>query len=1012
MKKILAAILFSLLFVVSAFATQLTVNATTVNNWTFGGSTATIRLYATKTFVTSTGTTVLAGTTSGFYKTISCTVSGTTLNCLSSTIDSTTNASVPTAKFVADLYDQNGRARTRFFEAFSVPTTLGTTITWEQLRVYNSGTQATLPNTYLTAAQTTNLIGTKQDALVSGTTIKTINGSSVLGSGNLTISGSIIETNLAAASDLDTLITTAGANPTNRYHAILSAGITVSAAKVVPANVFIEPKNGSKFTKSGSGTITFQGPGLTDGIPAVVLFSGFTPGNVTWSAALPSVMRPEWFGAVRDGVTDDLTAFSHFYWVSASTIQRTAYIQLSPGNYVLSNTLEMDAPFVMDGMNLQAALWFPRNTTGIVVHAQATKDTSNFVRNATDSKIIGVRLKGSEAILDAGGLSTHTVNVSGLTVTKTSGVDFTGANGISSTMTITVGSKTYTVQSVDSATQVTLYKLPLMVFGTFGLDFVDRNVGDPWPTDGSWAGQTITFGGQTKTITAITADKITFSTPYTGITGSAMGNAVVVTAITPAADTFTKVAHGLATGQQVQIFDVSGTAPAPLVRSTYYYIIKVDNDTFKLATTYANALANTPINITTSGGGGPFLYTVYGYVGEVTLDSLATQTGVAARFNRFHGILLKTQAEIRDAYVESFAGNCYSLDSFGGVSGLPSSTPNLNRASLLNSRAYFCKGHGVWTKGTNANQLHIRGNLFGANQGAGVFEAGFLGNQYSSNLTEGNQFGSVYVQQTGANASSFFGEYMEGDQPRAVGDSRTTIWGGNMSSSTNRASAGGILYSYGGGLIANSLTVRRATEGWDSLPGMTGETPSWMACIACSNLPQTMFAFGSSDETGANSAFGADTPNYPAYQLRYGISATGLYSWQYKTTSGSSGETSVLAMSGEKAADGAAQLYFPNGFRTGVGDARVQRIFSGTASLDFTALAANSCEELTITVTGAADGDVVSLGVPNALASVAGATITGYVSAANTVKVRRCNVTTSATSDPAAATVRAQVTHF
>lgn len=94
----------------------------------------------------------------------------------------------------------------------------------------------------------------------------------------------------------------------------------------------------------------------------------------------------------------------------------------------------------------------------------------------------------------------------------------------------------------------------------------------------------------------------------------------------------------------------------------------------------------------------------------------------------------------------------------------------------------------------------------------------------------------------------------------------------------------------------------------------------------------------------------------------------------------------------------------------------VTKILSATASLDFTALAANSCEVLTITVTGAADGDTVALGVPTALADVDGGTerttFFGWVSGADTVSVRRCNVTGSATAEPAAATVRATVVKF
>lgn len=86
---------------------------------------------------------------------------------------------------------------------------------------------------------------------------------------------------------------------------------------------------------------------------------------------------------------------------------------------------------------------------------------------------------------------------------------------------------------------------------------------------------------------------------------------------------------------------------------------------------------------------------------------------------------------------------------------------------------------------------------------------------------------------------------------------------------------------------------------------------------------------------------------------------------------------------------------------------------SGTASLNFGATAANDCDDLTITVTGAADGDVVSLGVPTALASSGETSVSGFVSASNTVTVRRCNHNSGGASpDPAAATVRAQVTKF
>ena len=87
----------------------------------------------------------------------------------------------------------------------------------------------------------------------------------------------------------------------------------------------------------------------------------------------------------------------------------------------------------------------------------------------------------------------------------------------------------------------------------------------------------------------------------------------------------------------------------------------------------------------------------------------------------------------------------------------------------------------------------------------------------------------------------------------------------------------------------------------------------------------------------------------------------------------------------------------------------VPRVLFGSASLDFGATAANTCEDLTIPVTNARDGDSVELEIPNALASAAGTVFFKWVSANDTVTVRRCNVGVGAASNPAAATVGALV---
>lgn len=79
---------------------------------------------------------------------------------------------------------------------------------------------------------------------------------------------------------------------------------------------------------------------------------------------------------------------------------------------------------------------------------------------------------------------------------------------------------------------------------------------------------------------------------------------------------------------------------------------------------------------------------------------------------------------------------------------------------------------------------------------------------------------------------------------------------------------------------------------------------------------------------------------------------------------------------------------------------------TATAALDFAEIAAAASEDLTITVTGAAVGDAVALGLPAAPA--AGIVFIGFVSDADEVTVRAMNITGSAV-DPASATYRATV---
>jgi hypothetical protein len=81
---------------------------------------------------------------------------------------------------------------------------------------------------------------------------------------------------------------------------------------------------------------------------------------------------------------------------------------------------------------------------------------------------------------------------------------------------------------------------------------------------------------------------------------------------------------------------------------------------------------------------------------------------------------------------------------------------------------------------------------------------------------------------------------------------------------------------------------------------------------------------------------------------------------------------------------------------------------TGSATLNFPSTTTLLSADLTITVTGAADGDVVSLGVPNAAVN-ANTSYSAWVSAANTVTVRFNNYS-SGTVDPASGLFKVFVT--
>lgn len=105
----------------------------------------------------------------------------------------------------------------------------------------------------------------------------------------------------------------------------------------------------------------------------------------------------------------------------------------------------------------------------------------------------------------------------------------------------------------------------------------------------------------TMTVTQVAAGVVADPAPHnTGDSGAGSISVVVDTAgavggVNLATEEMTVTSHGWVTGDQVVAM---GTLPTGLVTSTTYYVIKVDANTLKLASTWANAMAGTSVDLT------------------------------------------------------------------------------------------------------------------------------------------------------------------------------------------------------------------------------------------------------------------------------------------------------------------------------------------------------------------------------------------------------------------------------
>lgn len=121
-------------------------------------------------------------------------------------------------------------------------------------------------------------------------------------------------------------------------------------------------------------------------------------------------------------------------------------------------------------------------------------------------------------------------------------------------------------------------------------------------TDDSAANGTMLFTQALRGTGTAMVSKLLDDSSTGGVT-TAIGTAGVASGVTLATDLFTTAAHDYTTGLVVRGTS-TGTLPAGITTATDYFVIVVSSTTFKLATSLANALAGTVIDITDQGTSG------------------------------------------------------------------------------------------------------------------------------------------------------------------------------------------------------------------------------------------------------------------------------------------------------------------------------------------------------------------------------------------------------------------------
>ena len=448
--------------------------------------------------------------------------------------------------------------------------------------------------------------------------------------------------------DVDALITALGSSD---LPVSLDDTKTISAAKVFPANTKIVPAGGT-FTKSGSGTIEFEGVGLTAGaaMGSDVIFSGFAAGDITWSGTVcpPDIStdildnaslsdRIDILSTGMDGLgttihtspgefTDQVTLRSHDLHIRGrgytSSVPDTVTSMFIANDFTTiygdgigSSEIE-ESPDNLEFVRASGVAGSPYNgfNENIVVRDITFKgNASTAVDSSRQAVFLGNCRNGwvKDCLFDhthgyaayAGGFSTAGYMADGVYLVdnicrglQTQNMGTVGGRNVHISRNIFVISTPPTA----SAQAIIDVEPNTNTEGSDGLNIQDNLI------DGRLA--QVSYNG----ITVQKAyGRVMRNVKITGNHIVGMNNAPVTflhTDVDTTSNEITCIAHGKQTGQRIVLVKddngSGGALPGGFTGTSYDgWIIFIDIDTVQIAASYADALAGTEVDITTQGSG-------------------------------------------------------------------------------------------------------------------------------------------------------------------------------------------------------------------------------------------------------------------------------------------------------------------------------------------------------------------------------------------------------------------------